>query len=519
MANLRALAQTLGPVGHLPTWMLVIGTGAFWIELFFIPIPGGHTSWLAWCLWLGIVAFVLRGTSQWSLPNLSFIDKVALSLICIYVLIILYASLLPPHLPQEFDAINYHLMLPRQHLIAENFFHIPWSVPDLFLLPLDYALAPFALCTTLPNKFPQFLFFIGCIMLAYQLIVNFSKGNKQHALLGVMAFLALHIIAIQAGTAMLDLVMLYCALACVHSLCKGRFVMAAIEGSFLFWSKSFMPIQMVLITLGIMGLVFVLKRCGFTLEEKIVITKKNILTLMVTGLLVSVCIASPHLLRSFYYTGSPLYPLGVGIMSPVKILSSNRTQAIKDRANDSVAIKDAYGEGKGIIAFMKHFWIMAVPTKGVNNHFDYPLGLMYLLMLFPFLLMFFAFLGKKKIPILALTICAWWGVWWFGSQQSRFLIIPISMLVIMTIAHMKDIGRVLITLIMFTMVIEIVSLTNAHRPDWGKSTLDVLRPKDKEILQLTSQKKHVILHNEPDVAFAETRIQVESNDSIYVFPR
>ena len=98
-------------------------------------------------------------------------------------------------------------------------------------------------------------------------------------------------------------------------------------------------------------------------------------------IIASVVIALPHLLRSFYYSGSPLYPLGVGIFKPIVGHSIAYKQALVFKAQGCLSVKDAYGHGRSFLAFIKHFWLIAVPESGVNNAFDYPVGLIYLLVL------------------------------------------------------------------------------------------------------------------------------------------
>src|SRR5882672_6699659 len=77
------------------------------------------------------------------------------------------AALLPPHLMQEVDALNYHYSLPRQHLIRGSFAHLRWSTADLWPLPLQFALSPYWFMTELPNKVPQFFFLAGLVGLSY----------------------------------------------------------------------------------------------------------------------------------------------------------------------------------------------------------------------------------------------------------------------------------------------------------------------------------------------------------------
>lgn len=97
-------------------------------------------------------------------------------------------GLLPPHVPPEFDALNYHYTLPRQHLITGSFAHLKWSVADLWLLPFQFSLAPYWFSTVLPNKVPQFIFMLGLWAVVFRLAQRFSPTNGIAA--GVLALLA-----------------------------------------------------------------------------------------------------------------------------------------------------------------------------------------------------------------------------------------------------------------------------------------------------------------------------------------
>jgi len=138
------------PLTHFPTLALIIGTFSFWIELYVIRLPSGHSSWLAWVL-LVFCLVTLCSYRQVSLRALVFmalqslgnaprnaivkiIIAISVFLGLVYLAVGLYASFLPPHLPQEGDALMYHITVPRQHLLHHSFAHISWSVPDLFIL-------------------------------------------------------------------------------------------------------------------------------------------------------------------------------------------------------------------------------------------------------------------------------------------------------------------------------------------------------------------------------------------------
>ncbi len=517
MACCRAPQQNLIPLSHLPTCMLIIGTVVFWFELFVVGLPGGHTSWFAWGLWIILSGIVIAQAKVRLLLKPSWLLLILGSLAFLYLSIAFVAAVLPPHLVQEFDVINYHLTIPRQHLLTHDFAHIPWSVADLFLLPLDYALSPFWLSTVLPNKFPQFIFLLGVITLVYQIVYELtSRINK--AALAAVSVMALHMVAIQAGTAMMDMVMLFLVLASIHSLITRRYALAAIEWAFFFWSKSFIPPMMIAIMIGLIVICSVANRCRFSFEplyEPMFREWKKILTVFVLATLV---IAVPHLIKSMHYTGGMLYPFGLNKHLAGVEYTPTQWEWIAKRTQDSLGMKDAYGNGRSIVDFIQHFWLIAVPQKGVNNVFDYPVGLIYLLMLGPFILSVAEALKHKRIPLLSCFIIIWWVLWFMGSQQTRFLLVPMCLMIVVVFIYLKNVSRVLMALVIGCMLLEIFSLRNAHRADWGKSALEVLRPKDRDLLFNARYKEGNIVLTEPDVAFADFKVEVNTKDSIFVFP-
>jgi hypothetical protein len=519
------------PVTHLPTIALLVGTISFWLELYFIRLPFGHTSWLAW----GVLIFcslilLFNYRRNWDLKHWEILIAGEAKLVKIilamagflglaYLAVGLYASLLPPHLIQESDALMYHIMLPRQHLLLHSFAHISWSVPDLFLLPLDYALSPFELSTLWPNKLIQYVFFIASLGCVFKLVYLLSGQSFRRACLGVLAVMACHVISIQVGLAMLDLVMLYCFLAAIHSFLERRWILASVEFAFFFWSKSFICLQMAVIGIILAVIVWLAFKKDFSINELQIPDLRARRTMMITFIVISSGIALPHLIKSFYYTGTPLYPFGVGLASPLVTYTSDHWHAILQRAGECLAEKDNYGHGRSFVAFIKHFWLISVPEQGVNNTFDYPVGLIYLLMLFPFVLQVGKSLLAKKLPVLSMMVVIWWITWWFGSQQSRFLIVPICLLVILSISSFPRISRVLVLLIVMALGVEVISLANAHRHDWRKPFVEVLREKDKKLLGLKPLVgANVIDLDFPDAAFSPFPVSVSHSDLAFVIP-
>lgn len=505
---------------HLPTGMLIIGTLVFWLELLVLRLPGGQTSPLAWGLWLLLAVVVSAGNFprrfDRPVPKTVWVLGV---LVLVYLGIVFLASLLPPHLPQEYDAINYHITVPRQHLIRHDWQLLSWSVADLFFLPLDYALSPFWLSTLLPNKFPQFVFLLGALAMVFSIVYGSTDKNVKKAAVAVVAVMAMHMTAIQSATAMLDVVMLYCFLAAIHSVMEKNYTMAAIEGAFFFWSKSFIPPMMVVILLGLWSAVLLLNYFGFRVSTACAHIQKSWKKILGAFIVSSLVIAGPFLIRSMYYTGSPIY--GIRLFKPIATTSSERLYWMDQRITDHLNIIDGYGHGRQVLDFIKHFWLIAVPEKGVNNAFDYPVGLIYLLVLVPFIVSVVAAFRSKKIPVLSVIVLFWWALWWMGSQQTRFLLIPICLIIVLAIIDMKQLSRIFIALVVAAMMLEIISLLNAHRPDWGKSAYSVLRDKDKALLDMAKaggvNAPRVLDY--PDVAFASFPVVVRNNqDNIFVFP-
>lgn len=519
----RNLSTTLTPF-HWPTLLLVIGYPVYWLELYFFRIQGGHTSLFAsglFLLLIGVLAFDYIRSGEARKVLASFITvfgvepwwfvlcSVAGALVILFVAG--HASLLPPHLPQEFDVINYHVTIPRQHLITGSFRHLSWSAADLFLAPLSHALSPYWLISQLPNKFPQFLFFLALPFVCARLACRFSGFSCVSGFLAGTFVTGMHAIGIQAGTAMLDIAITYLFFAAVDSYQQGNYAIAGIEFSFFIWSKPLMPVFF-----GIVMVVYLLAVLALRQFRGLGTALKPVF--WASFLLTGVLIAGPFLWRSWLVAGTPVYPLTVTAMTgncstPVELSALDRT------ACRWVAMKDEYGHGRSWGDFLRHFWLISVPEKGVNNSFDYPVGFMYLLLLGPFLLFVFGRNGLISSSWwLALFCVVYWGCWWFGSQQSRFLLIPLTGMAIVVAATFRSPGRSFRMAVILALGLTALSVVRAHQADWGRSAYDVLRPEDRNLLTRAREilPGMVLSVDRPDVAFAPVRVTVSSRESPFV---
>lgn len=538
----KALTYTV----HFPTFFLIVGYLLYWGELYLFSPHKAVTSPIAWivllCLFLFIAIkehFSLVDALRKIISDFQALNggtQIYLLIggtLCFLILLIsFYASRLPPHLSQEFDVINYHITIPRQHLITGSFQHLRWSSADLFLLPMDFAFAPFWLVTFLPNKWPQFFFLIGLIFVCWSLAKRLSGDHFLTKVLVVFAVLGTHCVGIQAGTAMMGLAEAYLFLACIDSFLRGNIVLAGIEGAFYVWSKSFVPLQVILILLAIIVCYYLLKRM-YAKDMTIGLTENYLLsgTLLQENLrkfkwaiavfgLVSIFVGGPFVLKSLYYSGTPLYPFGAG-MAMVNRNIDQSSLGWKDLINNSrqlTNVKDAYGFSRSVMHFIEHFWLIAVPEDSVNNRFDYPVGLVYLLCLGPFIFLFIRSLYNKQFLICHFWVVMGWLCWWMGSQQSRFLYVPLFLMLIAVISIKKFQTKVFCGCIFIALVSTTISVYNANVVDFRRTSWEVLRKEDQELIQMSKSisKDQPIVLQRQDIAFADFPVSAVESDEILV---
>jgi len=500
MAVHRSFGKITTSVSHLPTWFFIIGYPLFWLQLYTHTAVQGVTWPLAWILFALMslretlfidqaITFKRWLPSRWS-PAMTerFFWSAGFGIALCIIGIGAMASLKPLHLLQEFDCLQYHYTLPRQHLILGSFAHIPWAADDLFLLPIEFALAPFWFATVLPNKIPQFIIFLGLIGVAMRLTSALAGERRPWAgPLAALVILGTHGFGIQMGTGMLDLITAYLFLASLDSLRLGNWFLAGVEFNFFFWSKPLMPAEVV-ITIGVLALLFALvRRNHWQIGETFAL--KHWRRALGFFLILSMFVAGPFMAKSIYYAGTPFFPLAPGMIGPAQIKTHPQAWGSLQEASHiwMEGTKNNYGHGRAWLSFIKYWWLLAVPEKGVNNAFDYPLGLTYLLFIGPF----FFFLAKdglqRKFSPLGVLAALGWILWWFTSQQSRFLYVPLLLVFIVTISRLEKISRVLFLCLLISLGLEAISLWDAHRGDVGKWGINDLRGQDKPLVELNQR--------------------------------
>ncbi len=538
--------KTLTYSVHFPTFFLIVGFPLYWIELYFLSSHKATVSPIAWLATLSLFIVIL--IKEWSsivaalkkirldFGALSLANKIFVWLgagLCFFILLVgLYASRLAPHLPQEFDVINYHITIPRQHLLMGSFEHLRWSSADFFLLPMDFALTPFWLIDVLPNKWPQFVFLIGLVLVCWSLMRRLGNNDLLSKVLVVFAVLGAHSVGIQVGTAMMGLAEAYLFLACIDSFLRGSLVLSAIEAAFFIWSKSFRPLEVGLILVAIIVSYYLLKKIwgkniqlGFT--EGLLISaddwreyRARLKRMVGVFVLASLVIAGPFLFKSLYYSGTPLYPFGAGMVMINKNIDQNSLawQAIKNNSQQLTDVKNTYGMTRTLTNFIEHLWLIGVPEDNVNNRFDYPLGLVYLLCLGLFLSLFIQSLRHRQFLLFHFWVVMGWLCWWMGSQQSRFLYVPLFLMFISVVSVKRFQTVVFRGCILIALALTTLSVFRANAPDFKKSSWEVLRPEDQEFVQMAKiiPKDQRIVLQRQDVAFAPFLVSAVKSDEILV---
>lgn len=526
--------------GHLPTLVLAVGYVCFWLELYVVKKGGGVVSPLAWTivlLFFSILIFMRKNMIQesfrWFVGEFkrcgAFTKFILIfCFLCIIAItaVVFLSLLLPPHLLPELDAINYHIGIPRQHLILGSFSHITWSSADLFVLPIQFALAPYWFVQDLPNKFIQVFFVMGLISVSASLVRRFSDNSFSSVCLIILAIFGSHGFGIQMPTAMLDIPICYLFIAFLDSLICKNVIIAATELSFLVWSKPFSVLQISALVLAIFIMIELGKKIrlkpviSFGSIDTIKIEKTTIFKIFVIFLLISFFVAAPFIVKSLYYAHTPLFPFFTGSirLSGINENSAYWHSLVESAQSHMFHGRVGFGSGTSFVSFLRHLWLIAVPEQSVNNRFDYPIGLPYLLLLVPFAYFLFTSLRKKELPVLPVCVILYWIMWWFGAQQARFLFIPLALIFISVSALFKDIPKILVLSLSIALILNVLSIVRFNYKDIKNSNflttrIDVLRPSDRALFEkskeyITNRQSGEVALNDCYITYAQFPVKV-----------
>jgi hypothetical protein len=236
-------------------------------------------------------------------------------------------------------------------------------------------------------------------------------------------------------------------------------------------------------------------------------------------IILSVGVAGPFIVKSIYYAATPFFPLAPGFMGwgNIEIHPSSWHSLQQASQLWMEGTKNSYGHGRDLSSFIKHWWLLGIPEKGVNNAFDYPLGLTYLLLIGPFLFFLIKDILQRKFSPLGILAAVIWVLWWFTAQQSRFLYVPLLIIFIVTIPRLGKISRVFFACLLISLSLEALSLWGAHKGDVRRWGLDDLRAQDKRLMELNHRYHEHSLSDyidwpSHDVAYAQFPVMVRKEN-------
>jgi len=251
---------------------------------------------------------------------------------------------LPPHLPQEYDAINYHTGIPRQHLFTESLAPIPWSAADLYPLSIQFGLAPSWFISSTLHKFTQWIFAIWTFFLLLLIGRHFQKDYR--GWIPAIALFTTHGVVIQLGTAMLEIVQLYFLVAAIHSFKSTPYKPMSLHLAVFSSAKAFSPFQSAFVLGGMLiSSMIVNKSFARTFIKPLI--QYSLLTLFLIGLLF---VRSGYV--SWVRAGTPFFPLGTCMFESAPGCQGTAGRNIRTVSSAILVVKDDYGTGRGPLAFM-----------------------------------------------------------------------------------------------------------------------------------------------------------------------
>ncbi|MGK5089833.1 hypothetical protein WDW86_19960 [Bdellovibrionota bacterium FG-2] len=382
---------------------------------------------------------------------------------------------LPPHLPQEYDAINYHMGLPRQHLIQGTLSFLDWSTADLWPATVQWGFASSWFSGAFPQKIPQFL----CSFWAFLVMVRLGRRLLTGSFLGwvpALAVFSAHGVVIQLGTAMLDLTHLYFLLAAIDGFLSDRKVSAALNLALFATLKAFGPIQ-VIIVLACFGAL-----AGYSYPRLFRSWARKLAPVIGLAVLFSLLLLSRTIWVDMKRAGTPLFPLATCLVSSVSGCSGWEGVAIRKSSQQLFVAANGYGMGRGIGSFLNHLWRVAVPGGGVNNSYDYPLGLPWLLWCLFFVFSLPEIFRSRRVPVFIALSASFWLVWWLGSQQSRWLYPVLALGWLGTLEIQKRVrAHVLCICLVISASFSLISHYRAFRADIWKSPSEIYEQQVKSL--------------------------------------
>jgi 4-amino-4-deoxy-L-arabinose transferase-like glycosyltransferase len=410
MGALAYLILGIGLVGQLRLWaallMLTVLAAIGWREMIRIARSLG-----------GAAALRLR-SGQASPPY-----SVAIFLLAIFLLTLIGA--LAPARDNDYDSLVYHLAMPKVYVRDASIHPVPWLTHSNFPFTLEmlYTVGLLAGDQSLAK-----LFHFGCGWLAALAVFGFARRwwGSLAGWVGAAIFAAAPLAAWQMMTAYIELGLALYAFLALAALGRARrepaegLPYSPVDAGWLWVAALMCGWALGVKMLGGAALIFALVALLWGLRTAP--ERARAVGRIALFALIAAAIASPWYIKSYLWTGNPVYPFFYEVFDG-KFWTS-------ERARDYTAAQKAFGMGSGPLSFLLLPWNLTMQPRWF---FDLPGSLrefnVYITVFGP------AFLAL--LPTLILTgrvgpggrLALWFAlvfaVIWFSLTQNGRYLVPI----------------------------------------------------------------------------------------------
>lgn len=380
-------------------------------------------------------------------------NKLALLMLTLMIvgLTLTFVNALAPSISDDWDSLAYHLSAPKLYLQNGGFYYINFSSHTNFpMLQEVLYITPIFFKIPVAGKLLHFFFSIMSMLLVGYCVSNHFNINKDRfsVVWGAFLVFSMPMVLWLSTTAYIDITVsffgllgLYFALEYSNNKNTKDLILCAIACGF-GASCKMLGLQYVLIFS-----IWILLSGLFNKKFEI----KHILIFI--GISLLVCL--PWYIRSTVWTGNPFYPFFYSIIG-----GNDWTQSLADFYTSN---QNKFGVGHNFRSFMTTPLQM---TLFPNYFYDTP-GLYVggvLVLTFPVMCLLYQ-VRKRKLLLLAISICIEYIIWFALTHQSRYLI-PMFLLscvfIPAVLSYIKGVKFVKYSLVLIFIVISLIGLLQMY---------------------------------------------------------
>jgi len=307
--------------------------------------------WLGFCYACGFVElFWMRKRNHFPSPfaefwsDLSLIEKFWVWSLVLLNLLAMLLCFVPPTLQNEWDALSYHLAVPKLYWMEGRIYYIPFTPHAQFPMTAQMLYLLGLGLTNLKSpavaKLFHWLFFVLCQLALLCWGTAVKQRSLRLGLIAAVSFASLPIAFFESTTAYVDLALTAYGLLCLFALAKfhsqpdGRWLVFAgvFAGAAAGTKYTGLLLVVLIVPLGI----WAIKRAG---EPK--------WGHLALGTLLALTVASPWYVKNWLWTGNPVFPFAYEVFE----VFGGRNWT-KEMAQAYTISNKEFGGGRDILTFI-----------------------------------------------------------------------------------------------------------------------------------------------------------------------